>query len=205
VQRPMAMPLLEEPPSSSSLPSLIEPKTAPPRTRRATLRDARAIHQLIESFAPDGTLLPRSYNEICQNIHTFTVVETDSGQFIGSASLQVYGNHLAEIRSVAVHPSAMRKGAGSLLIHALLDQARIDGIKCVCLFTRVPAFFERLHLRIADRQNFQDKIMKDCLRCSRHSACDETAMFLGELPESGLPSGAFFRPAPAMNLVQLQL
>jgi amino-acid N-acetyltransferase len=204
VQRPMAMPLLEEPPSSS-LPLLLESKTAPPRTRRATLRDARAIHQLIDSFTHDGTLLPRSYNEICQNIHTFTIVETDSGQFIGSASLHVYGTHLAEIRSVAVHPSAMRKGAGSLLIHALLDQAEASGIKCVCLFTRVPAFFERLHLRIADRQNFKDKIMKDCLRCSRHKACDETAMFLGELPETGLPSGAFFRSPPAMNLVQLQL
>lgn len=203
----MAMPLLEEPPSSSSLTSFVGPEQnpAPPRTRKATSQDARAIHQLIDSFTPDGTLLPRSYDEISRNIHTFTVVETASGQFIGSASLHVYGSHLAEIRSVAVHPNAMRKGAGSLLIQALLDQAKASGIKCVCLFTRVPAFFERLHLHIADRQNFQDKIMKDCIRCSRHKACDETAMFLGELPESGLPSKALFPSLPTMNLVQLQL
>ncbi|HXC96644.1 MAG TPA: GNAT family N-acetyltransferase [Edaphobacter sp.] len=201
----MAMPLLEEPPSSSPLSSLTEPKTDQPHTRRATLRDARAIHQLIDSFTSDGTLLPRSYNEISQNIHTFTVAETISGQFLGCASLHVYSSHFAEIRSVAVHRDTMRKGAGSLLIHALLDQAEASGIKCVCLFTRVPAFFERLHLRIVDRQNFQDKIMKDCIHCPRHHACDETAMFFGELPQSGLTAGTFFRSTTATNLVQLQL
>ena len=76
------------------------------RTRKAQSRDAKAIHQLIDSFTHDGTLLPRSCSEICENIGTFTVVESEAGQFIGCAALHVYGPHLAEVRSIVVRQTS---------------------------------------------------------------------------------------------------
>jgi amino-acid N-acetyltransferase len=164
------------------------------RTRPARLQDALSIYQLIESFSHDGTLLPRSYAEICKNIHTFTIVETPSNGFIGCAALYIYGPHLAEVRSIAVLPGATGHGAGSRLVRSLVHQAHELGIQCVCLFTRIPAFFEHFHFRIANHQSLPDKIRKDCRYCARRSACDETAMALGELPD----------PLPG-NLVQLQL
>jgi amino-acid N-acetyltransferase len=170
------------------------------------LQDARSIHQLIHSFTHDGTLLPRRYAEICANIHTFTIVETNSGQFIGCAALHVYGQHLAEIRSIVVHPETKRHGAGSLLVHALLDQAEAEGIQCVCLFTRIPAFFEHFHFRIAEHQAFRDKVLKDCVHCARRNACDEIAMAIGELPPPrDRPWSSFFHPRHHAELVQLQL
>jgi amino-acid N-acetyltransferase len=176
------------------------------RTRKAQLQDARSIHQLIDSFTCDGTLLRRSYAEICANIHTFVIVETGSHQFIGCAALHVYGPHLAEIRSIVVHPDTKGHGAGSLLVHALLDQAEAGGIKCVCLFTRIPAFFEHFHFRIAERQALRDKVLKDCVRCARRNACDETAMVIGELPAPrDVPSSNFFHPRHHADLVQLHL
>jgi amino-acid N-acetyltransferase len=187
----MALSLVEEPPAPSFSPSLTIPfiaaedeiKATSLRTRKANLNDAHAIHQLIESFTSDGTLLHRSYAEIRANIHTFTVVETGARQFIGCAALHVYGQHLAEIRSIVVDPDTKGRGAGSLLVHALVDQAEASGIKCVCLFTRIPAFFKHFNFRIADHQAFNDKVKKDCAHCARRNACDETAMAIGELPE----------------------
>jgi amino-acid N-acetyltransferase len=210
----MASSLVLEPPSpsfSSSLaipivPTESELKATSLRTRKAQRHDARAIHQLIESFTHDNTLLHRSYAEISENIHTFTIVETGSGQFLGCAALHVYGQHLAEVRSIVVDPSIKRHGAGSLLVHALLDQAEASGIRCVCLLTRVPGFFARLDFRVVEHQALRDKVAKDCVRCARRNACDEIAMAIGELPAPhSQPSHRLFHPLHHADLVQLQL
>jgi amino-acid N-acetyltransferase len=209
----MALSVVQEPPAPSFSSSLAIPliktenefNATSLHTRKAQLRDAHNIHQLINSLTHDGTLLPRSYAEIQANIHTFTIVENGSGQFIGCAALHVYGQHLAEVRSIVVHPGNKRHGAGSLLVQALLDQAEAANIKCVCLFTRVPTFFEHFNFRVADHQAFRDKVMKDCIRCARRNACDEIAMAIGELPSPDLPSGRLFHPHRHADLVQLQL
>jgi amino-acid N-acetyltransferase len=175
------------------------------RTRKAQLQDARSIHQLIHSFTHDGTLLPRRYAEICANISTFTIVETISQQFIGCAALYVYGQHLAEIRSIVVRPDTKRHGAGSLLVQALLDQAEASGIKCVCLLTRIPAFFDHFHFHVVEHQTLPDKVQKDCIHCVRRNACDETAMAIGELPAPHTGPSSRVSPRHHADLVQLQL
>jgi amino-acid N-acetyltransferase len=208
----MALSLVQEPPAPSFSPSLAiittedQLKATSLRTREAQLHDAHAIHQLIESFSHDGTLLHRAYAEICANIGTFTIVENGSHQFIGCAALHVYGQHLAEIRSIVVRPDTKGHGAGGLLVRALLDQAEASGIKCVCLFTRIPTFFEHFQFRFAEHQALRDKVLKDCMRCARRNACDEIAMVIGELPAiHTLPSNRFFQPRYHADLVQLQL
>jgi amino-acid N-acetyltransferase len=175
-------------------------------TRPAQLQDAHAIHQLIDSFSNDGTLLRRTYSEICENIRTFTVVETETGQFIGCAALHVYGQHLAEVRSIVVRPDIKGHGAGGLLVQAILDQAKASGIKCVCLFTRIPTFFEHFHFHVAEHRALRDKVLKDCIRCARRNACDEIAMAIGELPSpQDMPSLNLLRPQQHADLVQLQI
>jgi amino-acid N-acetyltransferase len=207
---PTASPLLPHSPiapsqgRSTTLRS--ESKTIFLRTRKAQLQDARAIHQLIHSFSHDGTLLPRSYAEISANIRTFTVVETHTHQFLGCAALHIYGPHLAEIRSIVVRPDIKGCGAGGQLVHELLRQANARGIQCVCLFTRIPGFFEHFRFEVAEREIFRDKVLKDCQHCSRRNACDETAMALGELPASrDKPQNDLFLPRQHSELVQLQL
>jgi amino-acid N-acetyltransferase len=205
----MALSLVQEPPSPSFSPAILTQtklKADSLHARKARLQDARAIQQLIDSFTPDGTLLRRSFAEICENIDTFTVVEESTGQFVGCASLHVYGKHLAEVRSIVVRPETKGRGAGGLLVQALLDRADASGIKCVCLFTRVPTFFEHFQFRVAPHQAFRDKVVKDCLRCARRNACDEIAMAIGELPAPNTPSAnRFFYPLHHADLVQLQL
>jgi amino-acid N-acetyltransferase len=204
-------PILEPPsPSfSTSLPIPPHPpeselKTPLLRTRKAQLHDARAIHHLIDSFTHDNTLLFRSYAEICEHIHTFTIVETSAGQFLGCAALHVYGQHLAEIRSIVVNPETQKTGAGSLLVRALLLRAKALDIRCVCLFTRIPAFFQHFSFRVVERETLPDKVNKDCIHCTRRNACDEIAMAIGELPDSLLTNSLFHSRRHA-DLVQLQL
>jgi amino-acid N-acetyltransferase len=151
-------------------------------TRRAILPDVEQIHQLIAVYSPDGTLLPRTLAELSENVRDFTVVE-DDGEIIACGALHFYGRHLTEIRSIAVSPEYKGKGAGRVLIEALLEEAEHHKIKCVCLFTRIPDFFAKFGFEYASREVLPDKIYKDCLKCPRLHACDEVAMYRGSLPK----------------------
>ncbi|MGA1981651.1 MAG: GNAT family N-acetyltransferase [Acidobacteriaceae bacterium] len=150
--------------------------------RQARLQDAVNIFELVNSLSGDGTLLRRSYAEICENVRDFAVAESESGVFLGCGALHLYGPHLAEVRSIVVKPEAKGQGAGGRLLQALIDEAEAQGVVSVCLFTRIPEFFFRFGFRIADRTTLPDKIYRDCQACPRLYACDEVAMVRGPLP-----------------------
>jgi len=168
------------------------------RTRKAILPDAQAIHHLISAYSGDGTLLPRTLPEICENIRDFVVLEEDDGQIIGCGALHLYGTHLAEIRSITVAPGEQGKGGGSRLVKALMAEAKRHQVDCICLFTRKPDFFAGQGFRVAQREDLPDKIYKDCHVCPRLHCCDEVAMVRGELPKFAI------LPEPADLLVKLQ-
>jgi amino-acid N-acetyltransferase len=151
------------------------------RTRKAILPDAKPIHELICAYSGDGTLLPRTLAEICENVRDFVVLE-DEGRIIGCGALHLYGMHLAEIRSITVDPNCQGKGGGSRLVKALFMAARQHHVGSICLFTRAPEFFGRLGFQVVRRDDLPDKVSKDCCVCPRYQRCDEVAMIRGELP-----------------------
>jgi len=167
------------------------------RTRRAILPDAEHIHELISGYSGDGTLLPRTLAEICENVRDFVVLE-DDGRIIGCGALHLYGTHLAEIRSITVAPLAQGRGGGGRLVKALMAEARRHRVDCICLFTRKPDFFAGQGFTVAQREDIPDKIYKDCHACPRFHFCDEVAMVRGELPKFAI------LPEPANWLVKLQ-
>jgi amino-acid N-acetyltransferase len=172
------------------------------RIHKARLQDARNIFDLVNSLSGDGTLLQRSYAEICENIRDFTVAETSEGEFLGCGALHLYGPHLAEVRSIVMKPEAKGQGAGGLLLKALVEEAEQHAVLSVCLFTRIPDFFEHFGFRVAERDAMPDKIYKDCQTCPRLYACDEVAMVRGPLPKVAvLGPSKIQRP----ELVTLQL
>jgi len=152
------------------------------RTHNATLPDVEAIHAIIQPYADKGTLLPRSVAELCENVRDFVVAEYD-GEIVGCGALHLYGMHLAEIRSIAVSPASKGLGAGRKLVEALMQEADRHRVTCVCLFTRIPEFFSHMGFSVATREALPDKIYKDCMHCPLLYACDEIAMFRGELPK----------------------
>jgi amino-acid N-acetyltransferase len=175
--------------SSASLMAASE-STASTRTRvggaivrQAKLQDAVHIFELVNSLSGDGTLLRRSYAEICENVRDFFVAHSEAGIFLGCGALHLYGPHLAEVRSIVVKPEAKGQGAGGRLLIALLEEADLQGVVSVCLFTRIPDFFFHFGFRLADRTTLPDKIYKDCQACPRLYACDEVAMVRGPLPK----------------------
>ena len=185
-QSAISEPAIEHPPARATAPGTIV-------VRKARLQDARNIFDLVNSLSGDGTLLRRSYAELCENIRDFTVAErvldatsaddnNSEPEFLGCGALHLYGPHLAEVRSIVVRPEAKGLGAGAKLIQALIAEAAQHEVLSVCLFTRIPDFFDRFGFRVAERNAMPDKIYKDCQTCPRLYACDEVAMVRGPLP-----------------------
>jgi len=151
-------------------------------TRKAILPDVEQIHGIIRLYSGNGTLLPRTMAELCENVRDFVVAEHE-GKIVGCGALHLYGMHLAEIRSIAVVPAAKGLGAGRKLVEALMEEAKRHKVSCVCLFTRIPDFFAHMGFGLASREELPDKIYKDCLHCPNLYACDEIAMYRGEIPK----------------------
>src|SRR6202162_1408225 len=166
------------------------------RTLESLLPDAEQIHALIAAYSGDGTLLPRSLAEICENVRDFIVLE-QKDRIIGCGALHLYGVHLAEIRSIPVDHASQSSGGGRRLVKALLAQAEKHKVSCVCLFTRIPEFFSRLGFTNANHQDLPDKIHKDCYQCPRLYRCDEIAMIRGNPP-------AFAILPPPKNWLKIQ-
>ncbi len=187
--------------SDSTSTSSSRPRVGGAVVRQAKLQDAVEIFTLVNSLSGDGTLLRRSYAEICENVRDFAVAESEAGVFLGCGALHLYGPHLAEVRSIVVKPEAKGQGAGGKLLRALLAEAEDQGVVSVCLFTRIPDFFFHFGFRVADRTTLPDKIYKDCQTCLRLYACDEVAMVRGPLPKIAV-LGPTRIPQP--ELVKLQ-
>ncbi|RMA96021.1 N-acetyltransferase [Hydrogenothermus marinus] len=140
--------------------------------RKAKVKDAKQIFQILQEFALKGILLPRSLNSIYENIRDFYVYEED-GKIKAVVSLHVYWEDLAEIKSLAVKEDVQRKGIGKKLVEKCIEDAKDLGIKRVFALTYVPQFFEKLGFKIVDKSEFPQKVWTECIHCVKFNQCDE--------------------------------
>jgi amino-acid N-acetyltransferase len=143
--------------------------------RKASRADAHAIAALVNLSEREGQLLPRSLASIRASIGDWIVAE-DNGRIVGAGSLLEMSPALSEVRSLVVAPEYRKYGIGGRIVDALVDEARARGIPTVFTLTRAVLFFERLGFIITEKENFPEKVWRDCNLCPVQFACDEVAM-----------------------------
>ena len=143
--------------------------------RKAAMRDIPALLRLINSYAAEGIMLPRTEFEISENIRDFTVIYSGP-QLLGCGALHFYTPTSGEIRSLAVAPQARKQGVGVFLTKALEIEAINNDLQAIFAFTYVPDFFQKLGFQQVDRGLLPLKVWKDCLSCPKFQCCDETAV-----------------------------
>jgi len=155
-----------------SVPSVaINPMTI----RKATLADAQGIADLVNIGEREGQLLPRSIESIRASIDDW-IIALDGERIIGVGSLLEMGSTLSEVRSLAVAPEYRKHGVGAQIVNALIALARERNIPAVFTLTRAVLFFEKLGFNITEKENFPEKVWRDCSICPVQFACDEVAM-----------------------------
>jgi amino-acid N-acetyltransferase len=122
-------------------------------------------------------MLHRSLESVYDSLREFRVAVA-RGKLLGCVAVDVFWANLAELKSLAVAPSARGKGIGGKLIQAAVADARSLGIKKLFALTYEKDFFLKQGFRVIDRQKLPDKVWRECIACPKADACDETAMLL---------------------------
>jgi amino-acid N-acetyltransferase len=145
--------------------------------RKAQLGDVPTLFEMINHYAAEKVMLPRTLADLYENVWEFTVDE-ENGQILGCGALKLYSSHLAEVRSLCVAPGLARHGVGRRLLESVLAEAEAMRLKTVFAMTLAPEFFQKFGFQEVPRETLFMKVWRDCLRCDRHSRCQEKAFVL---------------------------
>jgi len=151
------------------------PATAAVTVRRARVADMLQVEPLINGFAKQELMLPKSVEQLSRTFREFVVAEHE-GRIIGCAALRVYTPQLAELGSLAVHESAHGLGVGRKLVAAVEEEAGVHGIGTVFALTLQDVFFHKQGYRTVPKEMFPQKVWADCRACPKLHACDEIAV-----------------------------
>jgi len=150
----------------------------------ATADDVTAIAELVNGFAAQNLMLPRTEESILQSLPDWLVARArpeaeppgSHPQLLGCGSLVALTEQLVEIRSLAVAPAGQGKGIGRRIVEELVRVATARGYAQICALTLEEGFFERIGFDVVDRWSISPKLWQDCIYCPKFHHCDEVAV-----------------------------
>jgi amino-acid N-acetyltransferase len=161
--------------------------------RPATAQDISAIVTMVNRFAAQNVMLPRTEASVQQTLSDWLVavdaddvdaddVDTDNVSTIdkvaGCGSLVALTDQLVEIRSLAIHEDYQGQGIGGKLVLALVEIAREQEYEQICALTLRSSFFEHLGFEVVDRWSISPKVWQACIYCAKFHHCDEVAVLM---------------------------
>jgi amino-acid N-acetyltransferase len=147
--------------------------------RKAKIGDVREIQKMLANHAQQGDLLPRSLSELFDNLRDiFVFVDNNQPEIIGTCSMHICWEDLAEIRSLVVRDPYRRQGIGKKLVEACISEAITLDLRRIFVLTYKVKFFQRIGFQEVDKATLPHKIWADCLKCVKFPECDETAMII---------------------------
>jgi len=143
--------------------------------RKATVEDVKDIQKLVNYYAERERMLPRSLNELYENIRNFFVY-AEGKKVYGCCALNIDWENLAEIKSLAVAKSRTGRGIGRKLLECCLKDAKALKVKKVFALTYISGFFEKFGFSLIDKKELPHKIWSECIKCMYFPNCKEIAM-----------------------------
>ena len=143
---------------------------------KAKIDDVKIMHKLINQFANRGEMLPRALSEIYENLRDYFVVRNRNGRVMACVALHISWYDLAEVKALAVDKDKQKKGVGSALVKACVEEAGALGIPRIFCLTYKPGFFKKQGFRQVDKMELPRKIWAECFTCPKFPDCDEVAL-----------------------------
>ena len=141
--------------------------------RKASIKDVKAIHVLLQEYGKKEELLARPLSELYDHVRDFSVYEDKDQNMIGCCALQFCWEDLAEIRSLAVHPDHLGQNIGTELAQSALTEAKSFNVQKIFTLTYKPDFFKQFGFVEIERSELPLKIWGDCMICVKFLDCDE--------------------------------
>ncbi len=145
--------------------------------RRAQLVDVPQMMPILEEYARQAEILPRTETDVYRSIREWVVAENET-RIVGMGSLLVMWHDLAEIRSMVISPAFHGQGIGRRIVDMLIDEARELEVSRVFALTRKPGFFMKMGFELTQIEKLPRKVKHDCVFCPKFHACDEVALIM---------------------------
>ncbi len=143
--------------------------------RKARIKDIERIQELINQFAKQELMLPRSLSDLYESLRDFLVYEHNQ-RIVGCCALHIIRQGLVEIRSLAVNRHHQNKGIGRQLVNAAIVEAKQLGCESVFLLTYIPDYFKSFGFRKISKEKLPHKIWVECINCPKFPDCKEVAL-----------------------------
>lgn len=143
--------------------------------RKARIEDIKKIQAIINAFAKKDLMLPRSLNELYENLRDFWVAQ-EGARVVGCCALHISWDDLSEIKSLAVEKTRQNKGVGRDLVGACIDEAKQLGAKKIFVLTYRSDFFKKLGFKRIKNSELPHKIWAECINCCKFPNCQEAAL-----------------------------
>ena len=108
--------------------------------RPARTADIKAIRKIIDTYSLQRRVLAKETVMLYEDVQEFFVAELD-GEVIGCGALHVLWEDLGEVRTVAVVEGHRGKKIGHMILEAVIEKARILGLKRLFCLTFETGFF----------------------------------------------------------------
>jgi amino-acid N-acetyltransferase len=128
--------------------------------RRARPGDVPAMAALLDEYARQGFVLPRTLEQVYRHMREY-VVAVDGGRLLGCAGLRIHNARVAEVVGVAVAAGWQGMGVGRRLVETVIQEARELGMSRVFAMTLREGFFHRLGFRTVPLAEVPEKIAAD--------------------------------------------
>lgn len=145
--------------------------------RKARLTDVPQMMPLLNDYAQQAEILPRTEEDVYRSLREWAVAEVD-GKIVGMGSLLIMWRDLAEIRSLVIDPQYQGYGFGRKIVDMLLEEATMLELERVFALTRKPGFFLKLGFQLTRIEHLPRKVQRDCVFCPKFHSCDEVAVVL---------------------------
>ena len=147
--------------------------------RKARVDEIREIQKMLAGHAQRGDMLPRSLSELYDNLRDiFVYLDDDTPEIIGTCSMHICWEDLAEIRSLAVREPYQNQGIGRKLVEACISEASALRLHRIFVLTYQVEFFQNIGFQVVDKWTLPLKILAYCLKCVKFPECDENAMII---------------------------
>jgi amino-acid N-acetyltransferase len=168
--------------------------------RAATENDIEGILTLVNGYAAENLMLPRTVEQVKRALPRF-LVAVSAGKVVGCGSNVQLTPKLTELRSLAVAPETRGSGLGKRLVQALVVAARDAGYDKICALTLNEGFFNACGFETVDRWAITPKIWQECIYCSKFDRCDEIAVLMNlREPEAAADLSGLIALRPAFAL-----
>jgi amino-acid N-acetyltransferase len=145
--------------------------------RPAEKKDVGPITELLNIYAKEQLLLPRTSEDVLMRLSNFNVAETNN-EFAGCVAVRDFGENLFEVRSLAVRKKYEGQGIGSKLVAGAVESLKQKTPCRIFALTYRSQLFIRLGFSMVSKDLFPQKIWSDCAVCAKKDCCDEEAVLL---------------------------